>query len=64
MSEKGYDNIFLLSGGIESFLRDHPNLIEGTKIPVVTKTEKKTKTLKRRSNFSENRKENEVNFGL
>ena len=32
--EKGYENIFLLSGGIESFLEDFPHLIEGKNVPI------------------------------
>lgn len=31
--EKGYDNVFLLSGGIEEFLLKHGDLIEGSNIP-------------------------------
>ena len=29
LSEKGYDNVYLLSGGIEAFLEDFPGLVEG-----------------------------------
>ncbi len=32
--EKGYDNIYLLSGGGNGFLEEYPDLIEGTKVPV------------------------------
>jgi len=63
MSERGFDNVFLLSGGIEAFIMDHPTLVEGKKIPVIVKSEKKVNKLKRRSNMSDNKKENEVNFG-
>ena len=35
--EKGYDNVFLLSGGIEKFLIDFPNLVEGHNIPDILK---------------------------
>ena len=34
LNEKGYDNVFLLSGGCEQFLQDYQNLFEGTNIPV------------------------------
>ena len=29
LSEKGYDNTYLLSGGIEAFLEDYTDLVEG-----------------------------------
>lgn len=38
-SEKGFDNVFLLSGGIESFLQSYPELVEGKKVPVLPKLE-------------------------
>ena len=31
--EKGYENIYLLSGGIEQFLEEFPHLVEGTSVP-------------------------------
>lgn len=31
--EKGYDNIYLLSGGIEEFMLQFPDLIEGKELP-------------------------------
>ena len=31
--EKGYENIFLLSGGIEQFLEEFPHLCEGVSVP-------------------------------
>ena len=34
LTEKGYENTFLLSGGIEGFLEDHSDLVEGTNVPV------------------------------
>ena len=37
LSEKGYDNVFLLSGGCEQFLQDYQNLFEGTDIPIPKK---------------------------
>jgi len=32
--EKGYDNVFLISGGIEAFLQDVPELVEGKNVPI------------------------------
>ena len=29
LAEKGYENVFLLSGGIEAFLEDFTELVEG-----------------------------------
>ena len=34
LNEKGYENTFLLSGGIEAFLEDSPDLVEGVEVPV------------------------------
>lgn len=33
MSEKGYENVFLLSGGIENFNEDFNHLVEGRDVP-------------------------------
>ena len=33
MNEKGYDNVFLLSGGIEQFNEEFHNLVEGRNVP-------------------------------
>ena len=35
--EKGYENIYLLSGGIEQFLEEFPDLVEGRNVPVPKK---------------------------
>jgi centrosomal protein CEP41 len=35
--EKGYDNIYLLSGGIEEFILAHPHLVVGKKLPDIEK---------------------------
>ena len=37
MAEKGYENVFLLSGGIERFLEDFYELVEGKQVPVPKK---------------------------
>jgi centrosomal protein CEP41 len=42
LHEKGFDNVYLLSGGIESFLTTHYDLVEGTNVP--PKTVKKPQT--------------------
>ncbi len=31
--DRGYDNSYLLTGGIEKFIEEYPNLIEGNNIP-------------------------------
>jgi len=31
--ERGYENTFLLTGGIEKFIEDYPSLVEGNNIP-------------------------------
>lgn len=33
MSEKGYENVFLLSGGIEQFNEEFHQLVEGRDVP-------------------------------
>ena len=35
--EKGYDNVYLLSGGIEEFLFKYDHLVEGSNIPDLKK---------------------------
>ena len=37
LSEKGYENTFLLSGGIEQFLEDHTEFVEGRSVPTPKK---------------------------
>jgi hypothetical protein len=37
LSEKGYENTFLLSGGIEAFLEDYTDLVEGKQVPTPKK---------------------------
>ena len=34
LTEKGYENTFLLSGGIEAFLEDNADLVEGVAVPI------------------------------
>lgn len=33
LTEKGFGNIYLLTGGIQQFFIDYPDLVEGTNIP-------------------------------
>lgn len=33
LTEKGYENTYLLSGGCESFLEDYPEMCEGKQVP-------------------------------
>jgi len=33
LHEKGFDNVYLISGGIEGFLESHYDLVEGTNVP-------------------------------
>jgi centrosomal protein CEP41 len=51
--EKGFDNVYLLSGGVDKFYEDHNEFVEGTDLPALpkpktamgsTKTSKFTKT--------------------
>ena len=39
--EKGFDNVFLLSGGIEKFTLNFPEQVEGTNVPDVKKLQAK-----------------------
>ena len=33
MVDRGYENTYLLTGGIEKFIEDYSSLVEGTNIP-------------------------------
>lgn len=37
LHEKGFDNVYLLSGGLEKFFTGFPDLIEGDKLPEFAK---------------------------
>jgi centrosomal protein CEP41 len=39
--EKGYENVYLISGGIEQFQNDFPELCEGKVVPTSKKEETK-----------------------
>jgi centrosomal protein CEP41 len=38
LHEKGFDNVYLISGGIDGFLESHYELVEGTDVPPKPKT--------------------------
>ena len=38
--EKGFDNMYMLSGGIEEFLKSYPQLVEGSNVPKQQQEEK------------------------
>ena len=46
--EKGYDNIYLLNGGIEGFAQNVEGLVEGKRIPIFKKAEETKKFTKRK----------------
>ena len=49
MVDRGYENSFLLTGGIQKFIEDYPNLIEGSNIPqLVTQPSKGQQPARRR----------------
>jgi len=62
MAQKGYENIYLLSGGIEAFLEEYPQFVEGKKIPVLPKQNKKQKIVYKRSQHVGNPGEGDVNI--
>ena len=35
MVERGYENTYLLTGGIEKFIEDYASLVEGNNIPAL-----------------------------
>lgn len=50
LHEKGFDNVYLLTGGVEGFLDSHYDLVEGTDVPAKPKTlAKKAMTTKKPS---------------
>jgi len=59
MYEKGYDNVYLISGGIEEFLKDAHDLVEGKNVPSPTKKSKDNFVYKR-SLFREYPEEGDV----
>ena len=33
MTEKGFENVYLLTGGVQQFFIDYPDLVEGDEVP-------------------------------
>jgi len=62
MAQKGYENVYLLTGGIEAFLEEYPQYIEGKKIPESQKQKEKQKTIYKRSLHVGNPELGDVNF--
>jgi len=61
MAQKGYDNVYLLTGGIEAFLEECPQSVEGKKVPVpMKKVDKKSKVVLKRSIHMGNPEEGDV----
>ena len=54
MAEKGYENVFLLSGGIEQFNEEFNSLVEGRNVPkprrLIVEEEQKKKGRKKYAN--------------
>ena len=38
--EKGYENLYLISGGIELFMEEYPELLEGKRPPILAPPKK------------------------
>ena len=47
LHEKGFDNVYLINGGIEGFLESHYDLVEGTDVPPQPKAKVEKKTVKK-----------------
>lgn len=43
LHEKGFDNVYLITGGIEAFLESHYDLVEGTDVPPKPKAKPEAK---------------------
>lgn len=49
LHEKGFDNVYLLTGGIEGFLESHYDLVEGMNVPAKPKPKTEAKPTKKAS---------------
>ncbi|CAD8186885.1 unnamed protein product [Paramecium pentaurelia] len=58
-AEKGFENVYLLSGGIEKFLQNYPEAVIGTKVPTFQKPEQNPNKIIKRSNYKES--ESQIN---
>ncbi|CAD8186701.1 unnamed protein product [Paramecium pentaurelia] len=52
-AEKGFENVYLLSGGIEKFLQNYPQCVIGIKVPSIPKPEENPNKIIKRSNYKE-----------
>ncbi|CAD8130466.1 unnamed protein product [Paramecium sonneborni] len=52
-AEKGFENVYLLSGGIEKFLQNYPQGVIGIKVPSIPKPEENPNKIIKRSNYKE-----------
>jgi len=50
MAQKNYENVYLLTGGIEAFLENFAHFVEGKKVPAPIKQEKKKQVVYKRTN--------------
>ena len=55
--QKGFDNIYMLTGGIEVFVLEHPNCCEGSKMSTILLDIQK-KNIKEKENLSKSRYKN------
>jgi len=62
MTERGFDNVFLLSGGMQEFMQAYPQCLDGKNIPVIDPPknfQKKSKVEVYRQGQAKNPKENQ-----
>ena len=62
MAEKGYENTFLLSGGIEAFLEENTDLVEGRQVPVPRATQQAEEERKANDAKAARRKKHDACF--
>jgi len=60
MSQKNYENVYLLTGGIEAFVENFSQYCEGKKVPAPMKQEKKKQVVYKRSNYAADPEANEL----
>jgi centrosomal protein CEP41 len=51
LHEKGFDNVYLLTGGIEKFLETNPSQVEGTNVPTAEDIKKRMQKTAQGSKF-------------
>ena len=62
LNEKGYENTFLLSGGIEAFLEESPDLVEGVEVPVPRRAIEEEEERKQAAKKEARRQKREANL--